>query len=231
MVRKIIYSQAPTQPATPIQPIAQPRERSELGAKLAAALTLGTIAATIAAIVVTLIALVIPTAKTINAAITILAISILVGIGTFSAFAWSWTVKVAARDWHVDDTERTRQHAREDEEHEARIAALEATRETAIAGDADEILEDLDLIVKAILVRHFNDQKTTRDACIEAGICTASEWNTASNAFSIVGWRRGRKIDPGISFTEAWYHWQEHTKFDKGHIWGIKPGGQWKRIE
>jgi hypothetical protein len=228
MVRKVIYTQP--QPTTQPQTIIQPQPRSELRDKLLAALTLGAIAATIAAIVSILITLAAPTTNATNAAITILAISTLVGVTTFCAFAWSWTINVAARQWKVDDTERKRQYIKEDEEHNARIAALNATRDTATERE-DEILEDLDLIVKAILVRHFNDQKTTRDACIEAGICTASEWNTASNAFSIVGWRRGRKIDPGISFTEAWYHWQEHTKFDKGHIWGIKPGGQWKRIE
>lgn len=224
MVRRTI-----TYPETTPQTLPAPeRQRSELAAKLQAAFVLAAILGSGAAVAVTLFCLLLLKFRPAHIVGALTLGTVVLG-ATFGWHAYKWTLQVATRDWGIEDKALARQYAREDEEHAAQLAALDAPREQD--ADENEILEELDRVVKAILIRHYDGRKITRDECTAAGTCSQQQWNLASNAFALLGWRHGRKLDPGPSFVEAWENWQQLTRADSGHIWAIRPGGQWRKVE
>jgi len=159
----------------------------------------------------------------------VLAIATTVGLGTAAWFTLRWAKRVAVRDWTIDDMERSRRHQAEDEDRARRQNLLDALQQGRV--QADE--ERLDHVARAILARHYAGHTTTRTGCVDDGVCNQQEWNTINAAFKALGWRNGRRLDPGLDMETALALWQQDIEYVDGHIrvWTRSDTGKWRCSE
>lgn len=226
MSRRVTYHYQ--QPAAPSWPRADPRPRGELAPKLYAAIAAGL------ALYIILIAITIPiiaglgslnTRSALIDATVCLVVSLIFG----AVLVLKWSLIVAERAWNVENEERKRRWKIEDEDRE-RAAGLAGQ----VADEAEQS-EDADLAhipVQAfeILMRHFSGHPTTRKECVEAGICTQSEWNVINHVFKGLGLKRGYKLDPSGDLPSAWAVWRERVKLRDGELWVRKGQNAWEIV-
>lgn len=229
-MRKVTYHSQPAVPAAPaVRQAVASRVRSELGDKLQAALTIGSIVGVLILLIVGAVVLFAADPLRLGHLLIPVCAGLVAGFGTFSWFAIEWTHSVAARDWGIDDEERRRRYDQEDEEHDARLAALQGKPSAQTSRPVE-----LDAVADVILRRYFRGLSVSRDECVDAGATSQGEWNAANAVFRALGWKQGKRFDPGDAFQDAWANWLDLTKFDEGHTWVIdrsrsRPG--WKAID
>jgi len=77
-----------------------------------------------------------------------------------------------------------------------------------------------------LLQRHAQGEDTTRDACVDARVCTQGEWNLINEAFRRLGWKKGYRLTAPPDLSQAWWEWEDRAYIsDDDRLW-IRTGKQ-----
>jgi hypothetical protein len=224
MTRRITYNRYSPQPTMQGQPIPDHNLRVRLQAALAAGTGLFVVLMVGSTLVVRWIT------GTLDAqdALGILIGAFVVSLVFSAALVVKWSLNVAERQWKTDDRERARRWALEDEDRELARALAEQAGEEGQAGADLSFVHPLAL---DILNRHFSGQKTTRDACVGARLCTQAEWSLVNDVFKAAGMKRGYRLDPGDDLASAWAFWRGRVNV-RGEDVLVRTGkSQWRIVE
>ncbi len=88
---------------------------------------------------------------------------------------------------------------------------------------------DLAEVARRILEHHYAGRDTTRDSCVDGGICNFVEWNKTNKRFKRYGIKEGFAFTQE-TFGDAWELWQEDDTDTKpelqyGHVYFLQAEG------
>jgi len=141
-----------------------------------------------------------------------------------------WVETTVERPWIVEDDEVSRRRYLEDLDRARADVLSDDARQSGQASGAASFVH-LPKVALEILRRHFTGQDTTRDGCMQDGICTSSDWNLVTGLFKRLGLKTGYKLDPGSSLIEAWTIWHDNVKVEAGQLWVRNDRGGWSLVE
>lgn len=152
-----------------------------------------------------------------------------IGIVHASYLTVVWSATVASRDWQVDDQERARRWEVEDEERAMRrLLAGNAQEPPPLDNRAD--FSFVPTLAFEILQRHFAGLPTTRDACVQDGICDQEQWNTVNAVFIAAGMKRKNTLAPGQDLAEAWQNWRDTVQVRRDQVWIRRRKRGWEML-
>lgn len=225
MSRKIIYHQAVASQPQAVEAPAK-KERNELTDRIWAAVAAGVAAGILVLLLGTPLA-----ASALQVPFVYIGFAaLLVGGAVGSILVFSWALATVRRPWQIENKEMGHRHALDLMDREAQNGVV--ADQTEPPAPEYPSPSRLNTVALNVLKRHFAGEKTTRDACTKAGICTQPEWNTVTAILLKAGLKKGYKLRPADNLADTWHIWKERVKYDTNRAW-VKVGGRgsWVAVE
>lgn len=155
--------------------------------------------------------------------------ALLVGGCVCCILVFTWALATVCRPWQIENKEIGHRHALDLMDRETQDGIVTEQKEPPAPEYPSP--SRLRTVALNILKRHFAGEKTTRDACTKAGICTQPEWNTVTAILLKAGLKKGYRLRAADNLADTWHIWKERVKFERTKAWVKEGRGSWIAVE